>query len=152
MTEEQKEILLTDLSARLPYGVKCAEVYPDGNKFENEWDIIRISKYVEDGIHISNCKTIYGYCSQIQNIKPYLFPITTLTDEQLEEFYCNFVENEISFNDFKKYYNETTSYFELLTKVSDCPYVLEWFNKNHLDYRGLIPMGLAIDATNKNIY
>ena len=71
MTEEQKELLMRDICARLPYGVKCAEVYPDGNKFENEWDIIRISKYVEDGIHISNCKTTYGYCSSIENIKPY---------------------------------------------------------------------------------
>lgn len=136
--EEQKKLLLKDLCSRLPYGVK-ASTKVGGN--------IKISFIGEDTIIGED-----GDSYDISFITPYLFPITTLTDEQLEEFYCNFVENEISFNDFKKYYYETTSYFELLTRVSDCPYVVDWFNKNHLDYRGLIPMGLAVDATGKNVY
>lgn len=133
MTEEQKELLIKDICARLPYGVKCAEVYPDGNKFENEWDIIRISKYVEDGIHISNCKTTYGYCSSIENIKPYLVPMSSMTEEQKLEFIdtCTFFRN---------------STFGWTDRTFD------WLNKNHFDFRDLIPMGLAIDATNKNIY
>ena len=29
---------------------------------------------------------------------------------------------------------------------------LDWLNKNYFDYRGLIPLGLAVDATGLNIY
>lgn len=144
MTQKQKDLLLKDLCGRLSHGVKCAEVYPDGNKFENEWDIIKISKYVEDGIHISNCKTIYGYCSSIENIKPYLFPLSSMTEEQL--------------------YNNPVGFSQMLTIKADRDWenitinrrsyykLVDWFNKNHFDYRGLIPMGLAIDATGLNIY
>ncbi len=134
MTEEQKELLLKDLCARLPYGVKCAEVYSDGNKFENEWDIIRISKHVEDSIWISNCKTIYGYCSPIQNIKPYLFPMSSMTEELREE-HKDLLDNQYSFD-------ANGNVFTLH----------DFYCKYHIDYRGLIYMGLAIDATNKNIY
>lgn len=134
MTQEQKELLLKDLTARLPYGVKCAEVYPDGNKFENEWDIIKISKYVEDGIHISNCKTIYGYCSSIENIKPYLIPLSSMTEEQKEE-HKDLLDNQYSFD-------ANGNIFTLQ----------DFYCKYHLDFRGLISMGLAIDATNLNIY
>jgi hypothetical protein len=150
MTEKQKEFLLADISARLPYGVKCAEIYPDGNKFENVWDIIRVSKYVEDGIHISNCKTIYGYCSQIQNIKPYLFPLSSMTEEQwMDTPYANL--NKFTFDSFKC--GCSTLAFE--TYEVNLNYVVEFINwcyKNHFDINGLIPDGLAEDATNLNIY
>ena len=129
MTQKQKDLLLKDLCGRLPYGVKCAEVYPDGNKFENVWDIIRISKYVEDGIHISNCKTTYGYCSSIENIKPYLFPLSSITEEQKKEF-----------DDTLKYFPSEEIYF-WTSKTYD------WCDKNNFDYRGLIEKDLALDAT-----
>lgn len=144
MTEKQKEFLLADISARLPYGVKCAEIYPDGNKFENVWDIIRVSKYVEDGIHISNCKTIYGYCSQIQNIKPYLFPLDSITIEQERELsklgvsYCEYALHD----DIRG----------LGIMVDEAYIFFEFCYKHHIDFLGLIDMGLAIDATGKNIY
>lgn len=148
MTKEQKELLFKDISARLPYGVKCAEVYPDGNKFENVWDIIRISKYDEDGIHISNCKTIYGYCSPIENIKPYLFPMSSMTEEQFEEFldicgWCGYID-EVRQGDF--FNREENLGFTHIYGTMD------WLNINHFDYRGLIDNGLAIDATGLNIY
>ena len=146
MTQEQKDLLLKDISARLPYGVKCAEVYPDGNKFENEWDIIRISKYVEDGIHISNCKTTYGYCSSIENIKPYLFPISSITDEQRNEFPFEFSLLNAFINGYIYMFED-----EELT-VDDIIRMLDCLNRNNIDYRGLIDKGLAIDATGLNIY
>lgn len=147
MEQTSKELLIKDLFARLPYGVKCAEVYPDGNKFENEWDIIKISKYVEDGIHISNCKTIYGYCSSIENIKPYLIPLSSMTDEQYEEF-INISGWDGDIEDIRR-----GKFLCLGTIGIDYIYdTIDWFNKNHFDYRGLIKMGLAIDATDLKIY
>ena len=61
-------------------------------------------------------------------------------------------ENEIDYNDFKKYYFDGCSWDKVLTLISDCGDIIDWFNKNHFDYRGLIEKGLAIDATGLNIY
>ncbi|MBQ2299189.1 MAG: hypothetical protein II278_07420, partial [Bacteroidaceae bacterium] len=59
--------------------------------------------------------------------KPYLFPMSRLTDEQCRE---------IEFLAFSKRYGE----------------IVDIYNRNHIDYRGLLEMKLAIDATNLNIY
>ena len=69
---------------------------------------------------------------QIDNVKPYLFPLSSMTEEQRE------LRDEIldSYN---------------LMELSYCE-LFDWYNKNHFDWRGLIPMGLANDATGKNIY
>ena len=71
------------------------------------------------------------YLYDISEIKPYLFPMYTMTEEQ----YKTYCELEHSGN------------MEHLSLP-----LLEWLNKNHFDYRGLIEKGLAIDATNLNIY
>ena len=62
-------------------------------------------------------------------VKPYLFPLSSMTEEQQMDL-TKFVANGIQ--------GENILY--------------DWYNKNHFDYRGLIPMRLAIDATNLNIY
>lgn len=149
MTQEQKDLLLKDLCERLPYGVKCA-VHDDTN-IHSLSGVVYGKPYRELYFEELDWKECDGF-EGIQYCKPYLFPISNMNEEQLEEFYCEFVANEINFNDFKKYYFETSSYYELLITVSDCPSVIEWFIKNHFDYRGLIHMGLAIDATNLKIY
>ena len=81
--------------------------------------------------------------------KPYLFPLSSMTKEQLFEVQEILGKNEIEIkNDFLHIIDSdrnTISYLEILV-------VLEWFNKNHFDYRGLIEKGLAIDTTNLNIY
>jgi hypothetical protein len=113
MTQEQKDILLKDLCARLPYGVKV--------EYENKiFDVEYVCPmYEEVKLDIPETWTI-----DVSEVKPYLFPIESMTDEQSSEFM-----------------NIQLGY----------PSV-DWFNKNHFDYRGLIPMGLANDATDKNIY
>ena len=145
MTQEEKDLLLKDLCVRLPYGVKIS--IPDLWTHDREIELLDEIFKGDDGLYRVNSKG-----QLIEHIKPYLFPLSSMTEEQLEEFYCKFVQNEINFNDFKKYYFETNSYYELLVLVSDCPFIIDWFIKNNFDYRGLIPMGLAIDATGLNIY
>ena len=78
--------------------------------------------------------------------------MSSMTEEQCFDFYCRFVENEIDYNDFKKYYFDGCLLNKVLTLISDCSDIIDWFNKNHFDYRGLIEKGLAIDATGLNIY
>ena len=133
MTQEQKELLLKDLCARLPYGVKVIGTY--------DTNCCSVVNTIE-GIFYNNYISIDGCNFDISNIKLYLFPLSSMTKEQkkeLEKLYWNCDNYEISNNIEYVYHN-------------DCFMLIDWFSKNHIDYRGLIQMGLAIDATNKNIY
>ena len=138
MTQENKEILIKDLCARLPYGVKVL--------FENEvFSIDYISAvYEEIKLDIPD-----NYTLDISNVKPYLFPLSSMTREQLLDVQEIIGKNEIEIEDgFLHIINSdrnTITYLEILA-------VFEWFYKNHFDIYGLIPMGLAIDATGLNIY
>lgn len=143
MKQEEKELLFKDLCARLPYGVmlKTDNVFPqklEGISFDKDTFVV----WVSDG----------GFTLDYMDCKPYLFPLSSMTEEQCYDFYCKFVENEIDYDDFKKYYFDNGLWHKLLTSIDDCNSVVDWFNKNNIDYRGLIPIGLANDATNLNIY
>jgi hypothetical protein len=139
MTQEHKELLLKDLCSRLPYGVVCADMYTD-EKFINKWNILAIdgtygNEFVQ--VCISNCEKIYGYKTSITNIKPYLFPLSSMTEEQKVIYgdLCYDVIHSLA--------------WDMQAKLNE---LVDWCNKNHLDWRGLIPMGLANDATNLNVY
>ncbi len=140
--KEQKELVLKDLCARLPYGVK-----------------IELTWWVMDEGTCMSTTLEPDHIEQIRNdelgdveIKSYLRPMSSMTEEQCYDFYCRFVENEIDYNDFKKYYFDGCLWHKVLTTINDCGDIIDWFNKNHFDYRGLIDKGLAIDATGLNIY
>lgn len=122
MTEKQKELLLVDLCGRLPYGVK-ARVY-------NHWR----DEFQEETITIENLHQLIKTFS-IGDIKPYLFPLSSMSEEQKKEYAHILVMCS------------NLAYSQLLGMT-----VEDWLNKSHFDYRGLIPMNLANDATNKNIY
>ena len=132
MTQNQKELLLSDLSARVPYGVK-ASTKVGGN--------ITISFIGEDTIISED-----GGSYDISFITPYLFPISSITKEQRNEF-----PFELSL--LNAFINGHISLFEdEELSVDDIIRMMDCLNRNHIDYRGLIPMGLADDATGKNIY
>ena len=125
MTREDKELLLKDLCSRLPYGVKL--LHTPTNEITN---LEMIGNGVIDGnIH-----------DLIENFKPYLFPLSSMTKEQEEEFNTNSLELQLKVIDDEIMYEKATE-FEV-----------DFYNKHHLDWRGLIPMGLANDATGLNIY
>jgi hypothetical protein len=132
MTQEQKDLLLKDLCARLPYGVKV--------EYENEtFDVEHVCPmYEEVKLDIPETWTI-----DVSEVKPYLFPMSNMTEEQKEEL--NDITNldiDIAILHIK---NDIPNYFTGLNR-------LNWLLKNHFDIYDLIPMGLAIDATGKNIY
>ena len=139
MTKEDKELLLKDLCARLPYGVK---VLVD-NKHWIDFDGRTPSKLTFDNSYrLLYVGTYLGY------VKPYLFPLSSMTEEQQEEF------DRIYADDMQ------VVACNLKNKLDGKPYEtnlghyrhIDWLNKNHFDYRGLIEKGLAIDATGLNIY
>ena len=140
MKKEDKDILYKDICARVPYNL-CVEY----NK-KPYYLVSCTSKWV----NLARKTSPYSFATDLGDIKPYLYPMSSITEEQLYEFYCRFVENEVDFDDFKTYYKNT--FHKVLTSISDCYDVIQWFNKYHIDYNNLIPKGLAIDATNLNIY
>lgn len=116
MTNEEKDILLKDLCGRLPYGVKCTTN-------SSRWtDSYTITGYNNNEFYI-NCP-IYNKGDNewlIEFIVPYLRPLSSMTDEEEEEY---------------KKVIETLKWTE----------EFDFYNKYHFDYRGLIPMGLALEA------
>ena len=129
--QEDKELLLKDLCARLPYGVFCNigldYPLPLQSLFVDKLDGILLDFY-EDG---------KDYQVYLGEVKPYLFPLSSMTDKQKGEynFLCDLVPTEL--------YD-----FELVDNWRS----IDYLNANHFDYRGLIEKGLAIDATGLNIY
>ena len=108
MTQENKELLLIDLCGRLPYGVKC--------QFEDTIETIKEIWFCEDeGWQVDGDKT--STC--IHAVKPYLFPLSSMTEEQMDEY-----------DNLRQDIND---------KLKDwkCAKLLDWLNKNHFDYRGL---------------
>lgn len=145
MTQEDKDLLLKDLCARLPYGVK---VQCEDYLFTFDKDHMGIGLLYKDfnNNYLETPKIILSGCYYGENIKPYLFPLSSITEEQKKE--APFESSLLN-----AFINGYISLFkdEELT-VDDIVRMLDWFNKNHLDYRGLIKKGLAIDATRLNIY
>jgi hypothetical protein len=147
MTQEL-ELLLKDLYSRLPYGVKCYgfQMKIDGNDNECYGVLKNISDsasgwkfMLDDRVPLNNRKC---YEEVYYEVKPYLFPLSSMTEEQRKEY------------DSIIYYNvelHADRYYEVID-VDSFELLHDFYHKNHLDYRGLIPMGLAIDATNLNIY
>ena len=133
MKQEHKELLLRDLCARLNTNLVCS--------------IYRID---DQGIGYRN-EILHGYCrgdnwyefyfgadcgisiDDVSKIKQYLFPLSSMTDEQKQEY---------------QYITERWMYD---SSYSICDSI-DWLNAHHFDYRGLIGKNLAIDATGLNIY
>ena len=128
ITQEQKELLLKDLCTRLPYGVKCK--YYDC--CEGEYDEGTIC-----GFERQEWIQIDGKCIYVEEVKPYLFPLSSM--------------NEVQKNIYSIYINElkqnTGIYFEKALNSLQF-----WLYANHFDVNNLIPMGLAINAVGLNIY
>lgn len=125
MTQEQEELLLKDLCARLPYGV-----------------ILNCCEIVNEPLTRITYKGLVNDDYDIDEVKPYLFPLSSMTEEEQKEYrkICDLdmtiLENcPMKGEPFPAMYNSQ-----------------DWLDKNHFDYRGLIEKGLAIDATGKNIY
>lgn len=122
MTQENKELLLKDLCARLSYGIKVNE------DIQGDFTLIGLTKERA----FTTCE-VEGKFNDfpIELIKPYLFPLSSMTEEQKSQY----------------------SFF--LTRIIDgydSSLLIDWLNKHHFDYRGLIPKGLALNATGLNIY
>jgi hypothetical protein len=146
MKKEDKELLLEDLCGRLPYGVKC-QVQED--EFTYIGTLCRIEVDNENGHLLDFTESMCGLNCQVylSEVKPYLFPLSSMTEEQYEKFII-ISGWDVDIEDIRRGKFSCIGYVGL-----DCMYdAIDWFNKNHFDYRGLIERGLAIDASSKYIY
>lgn len=138
MTKEEENLLIKDLCARLPYGVKCKLIYNNKAIKDENATLFGIDKYG------SFLFAEFGEDTRKFVCKPYLFPMSSMTKEIMEEIYNNTGIYDIGIN-FPVHIEVGTT-FEDLTKIIDI------LHEHHFDWRGLIPMGLANDATGLNIY
>ena len=120
-----KEKLIRDLCARLPYGVKVL--------YDNKVFSIDYVSSIHEEIKLD---TRDNYTIDVSDVKPYLFPLSSVTEEQKmflkQQNWCIAIS--------------TSGTIETTVEGID------WLNKNHFDVNNLIPIGLAIDATGLNIY
>lgn len=126
MTQEDKALLLKDLCARLPYNVICQVEFKENGKYNSK--VMLLSGIFTDEAYF----TTKGGSIYSNEYKPYLFPLSSMTEEQEKEF-----------NDLNCYELDIFPHTEK---------ALDYLIKNHFDYRYLIDKGLAIDATGLNIY
>ena len=144
MTQNEKDLLIKDLCARLDTNLVCSIYRTD-----------------DEGVGYRD-EILHGYCKgdiwyefyfredcsigidNVSKIKPYLFPLSSMNEEQKND--CPISETNLNI------INSNIGYgiIEMPWRLSYL--FVDWCNKNHFDYRGLIPMGLANDATGLNIY
>ena len=159
MTPKDKELLLKDLCARLPYGVvgKCEIDASYDTSFDTKFqthifnarvyglkeDLLLVTPLIEDRDEQEFANEEVADGVDILDFKPYLFPMSSMTEEQKKEY--NLLQNFVPIY----YYG-----FDIMVdkELYDTWESIDYLNAHHFDYRGLIEKGLAIDATGLNIY
>lgn len=145
MTQEEKQLLLVDLCARLPYGI-CANL-PNHHLVSHKYYIHECN--VKNGwtTGILNCAGREGYYSaEIEDIQPYLRPLSSMTEEESAE-----LSNIISeWFDKELFYLTEEPFLEYaLSRINYTisPLLFDWLNAHHFDFRNLLAKGLAIEVT-----
>ena len=148
MTQEQKELLFKDLCARLPYNVICQVEFRENGKYNSK--VMLLSGIFTDEAYL----TTKGGSIYSNEYKPYLFPMSSMTEEEFTKLkeYSGLKYDQLDLVSF-----QNGTYKCLNFSLSEVPSgavsrVFDWLNTYHFDYRDLIQMGLAIDATGLNIY
>ena len=116
MTQEEKSLLLKDLCARLPYK---QHIYIKDEKVDVDIDTILDGAYIHEWVTLPSCQNVI--------IKPYLRPMSSMTREEHAYYF----------------YYQSRLRDGILGTIGE---YLDWLITNHFDYRGLIPMGLALEA------
>ena len=143
MTQEEKQLVLQDLCARLPYGVKVTFAESSGRE-----DCILNSQHLNS-----------TYAIEYLGLKPYLRPMSSMTEEEILELYK--IAYDTWYSDSLYYKNDEWISFRSSIKnnnlcfinciwLSDINKVIDYLNKNMFDYRGLIHKDLAIEVTKNN--
>ena len=142
MSQEDKDLLLKDLSARLPYGVKFLReswIY----EWDQELSVIEVLEDIDKDGYINNTK-VYT----VEDIKPYLRSMSSMTEDEREElehlseeYFGKALDKQIQESLSSSNRNES----EILEYIASSV-IVDWLNAHHFDYRGLIGKGLALES------
>ena len=131
MAQEEKQLLLKDLCARLPYNIICSTTFGDCS-------VLYVD--IQEG-------TIYIPCNEwVYYFKPYLRPMSSMTEEEKEELRLTY---DLIYSDSDSDYPCDEEYDEedsIEPHYEPTIETFDWYNKKMFDYRGLIPRGLALIA------
>ena len=134
MTQEEKELLLKDLSARLPYRVKI----------ELTWWVMGEGTCINTTLEPDHIEQLLNDEYGDTEIKPYLRPLSSMTEEEFDDM-------------FNKLYSAQEEFFRNCSNTDTIGKIIandsvryDYLNKKMFDYRGLIPKGLAIEVTEEN--
>ena len=125
MTPEEKDLLLQDICARLPYGV-----------------ILNCCNLVGEKLYTIDSNGLVNNDYDLEEVKPYLFPLSSMTEEQKKEY------DKIIYRSIELHHREYSD----IVEIDLFDNLQEFYHKNQFDYRGLIDKSLALDATGLNIY
>jgi len=154
MTQQDKELLLRDLSARLPYGVMVSVQGGEFDSYKYPYQLTAVSKFGLD----SFCKvyhpiyTPFGVVPNVEDIKPYLRPMSSMTEEEFEKLkeYSGLVYDQLDLASFQDGAYKCLDFYLNEVPADVVILVFDWLNAHHFDYRGLIERGLAIKVTESN--
>ena len=133
MTQEEKELLLQDLCGRLLYGVFVEYDYGDGVK--------RATKFHGNYLYLMMIGKL-----QWKDFKPYLRPMSSMTEEEEKELSKKYVWNIWSGQIQIRYHSQGCWDDETECPTEEYIELFDWLNAHHFDYRGLIKNGLALEA------
>ena len=147
MTQEEKELLLKDLCARLPYGIICKYWAKDYAK--DCGDFINEDEGKIESISFTNREVVIGFtCVDLDTdiIKSYLRPMSSMTEEEKQEWYK---QSHVDYD--PEYKTDPT------LSLDNCHLSIDWLNSHHfahrtIDGKDMFELGLALDCTNLNIY
>ena len=129
MTQKERQLLLKDLCARLPYGFAV-------HRYSDNRDITFGKNELDEFSHFLEY-------SEGKEFKPYLRPMSSMTDEEYKEYDS---ATDLDVADSAETLRENLK-AKTRVRVSKWYHGTDWLNAHHFDYRGLIPMGLALEAT-----
>jgi hypothetical protein len=147
MTQEEKNVLLEDLCNRLSYGVKC-NVGEETPYTLSGIEIDDVNGHLFDFVEKKNGLNMQVYLSEV---KPYLFPLTNLSEEQRNNISKLLINTR---NEFSPYGEINMSGCDnlFISTVKQADALIKYCIAHHFDINGLIDKGLALDATTMNIY
>ena len=155
MIREEKQLLLKDLSTRLSYGVKILHTGWDCDS-DTDFDTVETLIGIDDRfIYTVWDKTgdREKHCLSVSNWKPYLRPMSSMTEEEFVYFMGlrgRMLQSYEIQSMMKEAFN-MPQFIKIGTTLGSYSNKIDWLNAHHFDYRGLIEKGLAIEAP-ENMY
>ena len=126
MTQKEKDLLLKDLSGRLPHGVKVCARFNTGNRYTTNVTAISADRdYIQ-----TRQSVLHSYTSSsVEDIRPYLRPMSSMTEEERNEYLSIKMQETVR-----------------VISPEAISEIMDWLNAHHFDFRGLIEKGLALEA------